>query len=108
MSNLFPCIIIKDRKARTEKPDGCLRYGVCFDGSLKALKVLDLVLRIMRKTDKLMTITVQEEEAHTKEQVTSTVTEKCSKAGISKFEIKVLPTEAHHNTFEIIKKFLVD
>ena len=107
MSNLFPCVIIKDRKARSQKPDGCLRYGVCFDGSPKAIKVLDLVLRIMRKTDKLMTITVSEEGVHTKEQVTSLVTDKCSKVGISKFEIKVLPTEAHHNTFEIIKKFLV-
>jgi hypothetical protein len=60
MSNLFPCIIVKDRKARSQKPDGCLRYGVCYDGSPKANKVLDLVLRIMRKTDKLMTITVAE------------------------------------------------
>jgi len=54
-------MIIKDRKPRDEKPDKCLRYGVCFDGSKKARKALEVCLNIMRKEDKLTTITVHEE-----------------------------------------------
>jgi hypothetical protein len=33
-------MIIKDAKHRTEKVDGALRYGVCFDGSNKSKKAL--------------------------------------------------------------------
>lgn len=43
---------------------------------------------------------------HTSEQVTKHVTEKCHTAGVSKFEVIVLPAEEHRNTFEIIKNFL--
>jgi len=45
----FPVIIIKDFKPRAVKRDGCLRYGVCYDGSVKSKKALDLVLNIMKK-----------------------------------------------------------
>jgi hypothetical protein len=32
----FPVMILKDIKMRSEKPDGKLRYAVCFDNSKKA------------------------------------------------------------------------
>jgi len=43
----MPCLIIKDRKPRSEKPDGCLRWGVCYDSSEKSKKVLQLVCSLM-------------------------------------------------------------
>jgi hypothetical protein len=57
----FPCMIIKDRVSRKERPDKCINYGVCFDGSEKAIKTLCTVLSIMSKEDKLITLTIKEQ-----------------------------------------------
>lgn len=56
----FPCMIIKDRVSRKERPDKCISYGVCFDGSEKSIKTLCLVLSMMSKEDKLISLTVKE------------------------------------------------
>lgn len=40
LNSQFPVIIVKDPIPRTHKPDGCLRYGVCYDGSDKSKKTL--------------------------------------------------------------------
>lgn len=40
INSKFPIMIIKDPKHRDEKPDHCLRYGVCFDGSSHSTKAL--------------------------------------------------------------------
>lgn len=57
----FPCMIIKDRKSRLEKPDGALRWGVCYDSSEKSKKVLQCVLSMMDKNDKLVAYTIREQ-----------------------------------------------
>jgi nucleotide-binding universal stress UspA family protein len=31
LNNRFPVLILKDYRPRSVKPDGCLRWGVCFD-----------------------------------------------------------------------------
>ena len=72
-------MIIKDRKARSEKPDGCLRYGVCFDGSQKAKKALLVVLNLMRTEDKLTTITVHEEGMLSNDMIKQLVKDECTK-----------------------------
>ncbi len=51
---------MKDRKPRAVKPDGCLRYGVCFDTSVKSKKTLEIVLKMLKPQDKLTTITVRQ------------------------------------------------
>jgi len=50
--------VLKDFRPRSVKPDGCFRYGVCYDGSPKSKKALEIVLALMKPTDKLVTITV--------------------------------------------------
>jgi hypothetical protein len=61
LNSNFPVLVLKDYRPRSVKPDGCFRYGVCFDTSDKSKKALDLVLNIMKTTDKLAIITVKEE-----------------------------------------------
>ena len=56
--NSRPVIIIKDFKPRSVKPDGCFRFGVCYDGSRAALKAFEITCNIMRPTDKLAVIAV--------------------------------------------------
>lgn len=61
LSDKFPVVVLKDYRPRKDKPDGCLRYGVCYDGSVKANKALEVCLSLMQKRDKLVTITVTED-----------------------------------------------
>ena len=56
LNSFNPILIIKDYRPRTVKPDGCLRWGVCYDGSTRSKKALDHVLSMMRTTDKLAVI----------------------------------------------------
>jgi hypothetical protein len=104
----FPCMIIKDRKARTEKPDGCLRYGVCFDGSQKAKKALLVVLNLMRTDDKLTTITVHEEGMLSNDMIKQVVKDECAKFNITKIENIILSHSADTSTYQVIKNYLKD
>lgn len=53
-------LIIKDYKPRSVKPDGCLRYGVLFDNSVKSKKAFEITLNMMKKKDKLAVICVKD------------------------------------------------
>ena len=50
LNTKFPVMVLKDYRPRSVKPDGCFRYGVCFDTSEKSKKTLHLVLNIMKTT----------------------------------------------------------
>lgn len=60
MNQKFPVLIIKDYKPRSMKPDGCLRYGVLYDNSIKSKKAFALTLNMMKKKDKLAVIWVKD------------------------------------------------
>jgi hypothetical protein len=92
LNSKFPVLILKDFRPRSTKKDGCFRYGVCFDGSKKSKDTLDVVLALMQKRDKLVTITVREEMIkEDNEEMSKYLTEKCVNAGITKFEMAFLP-----------------
>lgn len=103
----FPCLIVKDRKPRTEKPDGCLRYGVCFDSSEKAKKTLDIVLRMMCKTDKLLSMTVKgERNSMTDDMIKHYVVNEANKKGITKVEVIILETEKDKRNHQVLTDFV--
>lgn len=104
----FPCMIIKDRKERSQKPDGCLRYGVCFDGSKKSKKALQTCLNIMRPTDKLTSITVHENGMLSDDAIKNLVKEECTKYGVTKIESIILNREGDMSTYQTIKQYLKD
>lgn len=106
LNSTFPCVIIKDRKARTEKPDGALRYGVCFDSSEKSKKALSVVLNMMRTGDKLVTITVKCENMLSEDDIKTFVKDETAKVGVTKIEMIFLEKEANLNIYEVIKKYL--
>lgn len=106
LNSKFPCLIIKDRKARSQKPDGCLRWGVCYDSSDKAKEVLDLTLRTMRETDKLAVITVRDSKVDNDDMVKHYVNQQVEKYGITKVEIFILDKEEGKSVYQIIKKHL--
>lgn len=60
----FPILIIKDARLRTVKPDGCYRYAICYDGSHPCINALKVILAMMRTTDKLVALTVKDNEIH--------------------------------------------
>lgn len=60
LNSKFPVLIVKDYRARTVKPDGCLRWGICYDGSTKSKKAFQIVLNTMKHSDKLAVIHVKE------------------------------------------------
>lgn len=104
----FPCMIIKDRKERSQKPDGCLRYGVCFDGSQKAKKALSICLSVMKLTDKLTSITVHEQGMLSDDAIKNLVRDECAKFGVTKVENIILQREDDKSTYETIKQYLKD
>ena len=103
----FPCLIVKDRKPRTEKPDGCLRYGVCFDSSDKAKKALETVLSMMSKTDKLTSFTVRgEKNMMSDDMIRHYVTNEAAKRGVTKVEVIMLDQEKDKKIHETITDFV--
>ena len=106
LNSEFPCLIIKDRKARSQKPDGALRWGVCYDGSPKAQEALALCLKTMRPNDKLVTITVRDVKVANDDAVKQLVEEKCKERGIEKFEIAMLDREDDQSIYQCVKKYL--
>ena len=62
LNNKFPVLIVKDYRPRTVKPDGCLRWGICYDGSAKSKKAFGIVLNTMKQCDKLAVIHVKEDK----------------------------------------------
>ena len=60
----FPIVIIKDPRLRSVKPDGCYRYAICYDGSDPCKHALKLILSMMRPTDKLVALTVKDQDIH--------------------------------------------
>lgn len=86
LNSKYPCLIIKDRKARSEKPDGCLRYAVLYDGSERAKEVLELTLKIMQTKDKLMTISVTEPKMASKDVITHHIKSRAEEFGVTKVE----------------------
>jgi len=93
LNSKFPCLIIKERKCRADKPDGCLRWGVCFDGSDRSKVALETALKIMRPDDKLTTITVVEEKIGSKDIIDHSIRQMTEKYGIKKLEIIHLEKE---------------
>ena len=107
LNSKFPCMIIKDRKDRKQKPDGCLRYGVCFDGSKKAKQALSVCLNLMRPTDKLTSITVHDQGMLSDDAIKMLVRTECAKYGVTKVENVFLKREdEHQSTYQAIKKYL--
>lgn len=106
LNSEFPCLIIKDRKARSQKPDGCLRWGVCYDSSDKSKAVLDLVLRTMKEEDKLAIITVKDAKVDNEDVVKHHVNQECAKHNITKVEIAYLEKEEGKSVYQTIKKYL--
>ena len=91
LNSKFPILIIKDYRPRTVKPDGCLRWGVCYDSSSKSKKALHIVLNLMKKLDKLVIIHVHEEDnALSTDVVKQFVEHEAKSFGIIKMEIVVL------------------
>lgn len=89
LNSKFPIMIIKDRKPREQKPDGCLRYGICYDGSTKSRKALSVCLGIMRPEDKMTIITVKEPLVKS-DGLEGYVREEASRFGVSKLEFVLL------------------
>ena len=106
LNSQFPCLIIKDRKPRADKPDGCLRYGVCFDGSAKAKKVLELTCKLMRENDKLTTISVIEERRNTKDVLWKEIDEVARAHNITKVEKIELEPHDGKSVYQLIKHYL--
>ena len=106
LNSQYPCLIIKDRKPRADKPDGCLRYGVCFDGSDKAKKVLELTCKMMRECDKLTTISVIEERRNTKDVLWKEIDEVTAAHQISKVEKIELEPHDGKSIYQLIKNYL--
>jgi hypothetical protein len=76
---------------RSTKKDGLLRYGVCFDGSAKSRRALELVSNIMRPTDKLAVIWVNEPYSReTPDTVRSAVHQVTDRYGLLKVEMHML------------------
>ena len=90
LNSFNPILIIKDFRPRTVKPDGCLRWGVCYDGSTRSKKALEHVLNTMRRTDKLAVITVRESVNQTEAHMKRLVDESCTQFGITKYEVTFL------------------
>lgn len=65
----FPVIIIKDYKPRSQKHDGCLRYGIMYDTSSKSKQAFAITLNMMKKGDKLAVICVKDNNRLTPEKV---------------------------------------
>lgn len=106
LNSKFPCLIIKDRKCRADKPDGCLRYGVCYDGSDRSKVALEMALKIMRPEDKLTTITVVEDKIHSKDIIDYGIKQLTDKYGITKVEMIHLDKEEGKSIYQIVKKYL--
>lgn len=105
----FPCLVVKDRKPRIEKPDKCLRYGVCFDGSDKSKKALDFTLSMMQKGDKLATFTIREnmQGCMTDDMIRHHVAECAGKHGITKnIEVHILDKESDKKVCETLEEFI--
>jgi nucleotide-binding universal stress UspA family protein len=60
VNSTLPVLVIKDARTRAQKPLGLYRYGVCYDGSPQSKKALECAIKMMRKGDRLTTITVKE------------------------------------------------
>lgn len=54
-----PVLIVKDFKTRDDRPDG-FTYGVLLDGSLKSNQSMDLLIRMVHPNDKIVGITVEQ------------------------------------------------
>ena len=92
LNSKFPVLVIKDFRPRSTKHDRCFRYGVCYDGSPKAKKTLDIVISLMQKRDKLVTITVKEDIIKEEDSVMRDyLKSRCDASGITKFECVFLP-----------------
>ena len=107
LNSKFPVLVLKDFRPRSVKPDGTFRYGVCYDGSVKAKKALETVLALMKPTDKLVTITVlesvlKEDDATMKKYLQ----ERVDSVGVTKFEMVFLPHKSELAVYEVIKAFL--
>ena len=107
LNSKFPVLVLKDVRLRSTKHDGCFRYGVCYDGSEKSKKAFEVVLALMKPTDKLVTITVmesilKEDDASMKHYLQ----EKIQGAGVTKFEMVFLPHKPDLAVYEVIKAFL--
>jgi hypothetical protein len=83
----FPCMIIKDRVSRKERPDKCISYGVCFDGSEKSIKTLCLVLSMMSKEDKLISLTIKEGGQQSEDSLRHCVLTKAQEYGIKNVDV---------------------
>lgn len=86
-------LIIKDYRPRLTKPDGCLRWGVCYDGSKKAKKAFQYVLNTMKTIDKLVVISVKESGMSSTDAVSKYVKDETEKYGITKVETTFLEHE---------------
>ena len=106
LNSKFPCLIIKDRKARSQKPDGALRWGVCYDGSDKAKEALELTLKTMRTNDKLAVVTVKDAKVDNEDVVKAHVKNMCEKYEITKVEVTILDKEEGKSVYQVIKKYL--
>lgn len=102
----FPVIIIKDYKPRRVKRDGCLRYGVCYDGSTQSKKAMDLTLNIMKKCDKLAVISIKDTNKLNEDSVRHYAMTEAARYGIEKVEIFVLDQLEGKDTYQTIKHHL--
>ena len=102
----FPVLIIKDFKPRKTKKDGCLRFGVCFDGSNQSKKAFDLTLNLMKTKDKLAVISIRDANKINEDFVTSYTKAEAAKYGIDKIEVHVLDQLEGKDTYQTLKHFL--
>lgn len=100
-------MIIKDRKSRIEKPDGCLRWGVCFDSSEKSKKVLQCVLMLMSKNDKLVVYTVRGEPGQASDDIIRHhIHSKAHEAGVKNFEVDIIDKDSNKRTCEQLEEHI--
>jgi len=101
-----PLIIIKDPLTRADKKSGWYRFGVCYDGSNKAIAVLETTLGLMKHEDRLTIITCKESNIQMG-QIESTCNTIAAKYGMTNVEYVAVEREAGQNVYKAIQHYLI-
>ena len=65
-NSVCPVLIMKDPTAhRKNRAGGHYRFGVCTDGSIKSLEIIEFLGKILRPGDHLVVIAVGDDIVHT-------------------------------------------
>ena len=105
-----PLLIIKDPILRADKKNNVYRFGVCFDGSAKAIAVLKTVIDMMDDCDKLTVITCKEANIKMdgiEKQISQVYESHPAGSRLEKPKMVVLEREAGQNVYKAIQHYLI-